>query len=80
MFWPVPEQSGKGRRAKQEPHGAERWPVAWLGKRHWGDNGRCERDRAGRAGERGLRGQWGERESGESGGGELEAGGFIVRA
>ena len=34
----------------------------------------------GERGERGLRGQWGERESGESGGGELEAGGFIVRA
>ena len=26
------QQSGKGRRAKQEPHGAEQWPVAGLDK------------------------------------------------
>ena len=31
------------RRAKQAPHGAERWPVAGLGTRRWGENRRCER-------------------------------------
>ena len=28
----------------QEPHGVEQWPVAGLGTRYWGENGRCERD------------------------------------
>jgi len=31
---------GIGRRAKQEPPGTERWPVAVLGTRYRGENGR----------------------------------------
>ena len=72
----VEKEGGRSRSRTGQSGGLSRGWAQGTGAIMGGVSGTVRGER----GERGLRGQWGERESGESGGGELEAGGFIVRA